>query len=333
MQVEVIVFEDYEIIRDKTTQADFIFPVGKPRRKVLELKDIRKAFNRFINIKTNKDAIRFARKYGLLNGYEAYITLLAPYPEIEKTLRIEGYKSKLVVRHAEFLDESLFSVVLETKQDIIAFKLPDGNIAVENMVYGKQRIISNALCEPYYISGFDCYGFYIDKFLEDPENGSIFSVFGEFFDFKNDKLDKIIEEIAKEYREVIKGSGWKYYIDYFNKKAKAFLQKDNIEFDNTDEKIDEVLKDYMGEPKEKDVKLQYTIRKARKKGRPGERYFVETSIKFNSLLDAFDALWFFAGGALKQCVICGRIFVAERSTAKYCSESCKKKAHSARKSH
>lgn len=361
MQVEVIVFEDYEIIRcddsieyirenrEVFSESDFILPVGKPIKKVLELKDIKKAFNRFINIKTTKDAVRFAKKYGLLGKHRVYsiyehITeiLRKDYNEYLRTCPTPPNNEVLITSYSSLKMSGLYKDKFWT--ELLDFpQYPDFYELVFDWDFDDEDKFNKCL---------KVLGEYYEELRlnKEPKNTDANSL--KFCMDYLSKHDKYQRELDEYYRKLynenfihnlgeklslnkesknIDGS-WKFYIDYFNKKARALLQKENIEFDNADEKIDEVLKDYMGEPKEKDVKLQYTIRKARKKGKPGERYFVETSIKFNSLLDAFDALWFFAGGVLKQCVTCGRIFVAERSTAKYCSESCKKKAHSARKS-
>ena len=315
MQVEVIVFEDYEVIREKRIGADFIFPVGKPRRKTLYDNDIKKAFNRFINIKTNKDAIRFARKYGLLNDFRIWFTLSTS--KIEDNFKlVYGYRSGI-----GYIDlPNVCDMTITTMQNMmVGFKLPK-----EKIIRGfKEKIIHRFVGLPEKEVFFKDitkeigvrlmeYVKYIEsKFYEDPENGSIFGIIGEFLNLS-------------DYQSG--GSGWRKYISDLANKAKAFLQKDNIEFDNTDEKIDEVLKDYIDRPIEKNIKLQYTIRKARKQGKINKKYFIKTDMVFNSLLDAFDTLWFTAGGILKRCPVCGEIFIAKKTTATYCSAKCRKQA-------
>jgi len=66
MQVKVKVFEDYEIFGDE------IYPVGCYQYKRLNSNDVRNALRLFLKIKTNKDTLNFARKYGLLNGYDLW---------------------------------------------------------------------------------------------------------------------------------------------------------------------------------------------------------------------------------------------------------------------
>ena len=70
--VYVKVFEDYKIV------GDYIHPVGDMSIKKLTNDDILKAVAQFINIETPKDVVRFAKKYGLLNRYDFFISWFVP---------------------------------------------------------------------------------------------------------------------------------------------------------------------------------------------------------------------------------------------------------------
>ena len=62
--VYVKIFEDYKIVDN------YIHPMGDMSVKKLTNNDILEAITQFISIKTPKDVIRFAKRYGLLNGYD-----------------------------------------------------------------------------------------------------------------------------------------------------------------------------------------------------------------------------------------------------------------------
>ncbi len=315
MQVDTIVFEDYEIINHKRTKSDFIFPVGKPKRKTLYDNDIKKAFNKFINIKTSKDAIKFARKYGLLNDFKLWLVLSTSNPE-NNFKEAYGYRSGInyiSLPHMCDMD-------IATMQNItIGLKLPKEKIIhgfKEKIIYRfvglpKTEFFFKDITKETGVKPTECVKYLEDKFYEDPENGSIFGIIGEVLSFSNPQSN----------------IGWKRYIKDLNKKAKAFLQKQyNIDYENADEKIDYVFEDYIDKPIEKNVKLQYIIHKVKKQGKPNNKYFVKTDMVFNSLLDAFDTLWFVAGGILKICTVCGKLYIAQRNTSKYCSAACRKRA-------
>ncbi len=313
MQVEAIVFEDYEIINHKRTKSDFIFPVGKPKRKMLYDNDIKKAFNKFINIKTSKDAIKFARKYGLLNDFKLWLTLSASNSE-NNSKEVYGYRSGIDYIHLP----RMCDMDITTMQNItIGLKLPKEKIDYAFVGLPKMRVFFEDITKEIGVKPTECVKYLEDKFYEDPENGSIFGIIGEVLSFSNPQSN----------------IGWKRYIKDLNKKAKAFLQKQyNVDYENADEKIDYALEDYINrsKPIEKNVKLQYTIHKVKKQGKPNNKYFVKTDMVFNSLLDAFDTLWFVAGGILKICTVCGKFYIAQRNTSKYCSFACKKRAQRSR---
>jgi len=64
MQVKVKVFEDYRIVRD------MIYPTGNYKEKILNTNDIQRALRMFLNIKSKNDIVKFAKEFGLLNGYD-----------------------------------------------------------------------------------------------------------------------------------------------------------------------------------------------------------------------------------------------------------------------
>ena len=113
---------------------------------------------------------------------------------------------------------------------------------------------------------------------------------------------------------------WEDYVDYFKHMQKDFWQLNNYynaQEESKEKRIEDMLDKYKNKTQELDVKLTFMLSKKN----------IQTYTIFNNLLDAFTAYILTGNGILKRCPVCGKMFIAYKKTAQYCSDNCRVKAY------
>ncbi len=356
MQVKVKVFEDYEIFGDE------IYPVGCYQYKRLNSNDVRNALRLFLKIKTNKDALNFARKYGLLNGYDLWtwwyfseedwfstmITLAS------KNLEYFSYENGIAGRIVENKNRQIgkydyqrIKKALEktkTIDDITSILSP---IRFKLFIYGKIESLyrdtykkmfaflsdmtkdyNNGI--PFMLPMCDCFFYFQDNGLAVTKD--------EKFKTKDIYIDYVLYFLQRLYEK----NKTTMSLDYFyncigenvglkgkNRNSWISYQSKLLNYARdakvlTDGNVSkqEQLEDLL--LKNKGFRKRITLEYSYKKKK--QNYILEPELVFDSLYDALE--WFIvsAGDMIKICKYCNKPFLTSREDAKYCSDNCRSKA-------
>ena len=315
MKVEVLVFPQYSI------QDDFILGYGEPIKKELNRFNIERALNSFIRIKKPRDAINFAKKFGLLNSYRPTQLLLDDFLEVDFSCEIDTplwirYEDKFILAFLEISSPGPFGFIPE-----MGF---EGNI--RQIIDVNKENISITPCL-WRIRDWDDYD---EDIIEN--NPQVFGSFKKYkTSFSNQK--DYPEEEAESYYEKRKhedfqrsigeylgfesslGKGWGYYIELLRNRMQA---------------IKEELGGSLSTATIED-KQQALERVGNKFG--ASVYFEinngQVSLHFKSLFDAMLA-YSHTLGHVRLCPVCGSLFFG-RKDAVYCSCRCAKRAYRRRK--
>jgi hypothetical protein len=314
INVEVVVFEDYKIeeyIQQNIVLGKYILPLGKPRIKNLGYKEIKSALNDFINIKEDKDAIKFAKNYGLLNGFKVWLAFGGGkiIKDDKDTQCFNGGFSEW------FLLERFLKMRITTDWYMgVAILLPTKEIVFKVTTCPFREINLLKICRENKISDYSCFKFYKKICKENPAQGSYFKLIGEFFcETKNTHVSNAISgKVSWNWLETIK-----------NFKKMANLLSEFRKY-GKEETLDKYEEEILGKTFSHNTKLQYTIEALTPKP------IIKTSLKLDSLLDAFSWL-VYSNGLVKICPVCGRLFFPENDKAVYCSDNCRVKAYYHRK--
>jgi len=353
MQVKVKVFEDYMLY-----EKQFIHPIGNYKEKTFNDSDIQNALKQFLNIKKPNDTIEFAKKYGLLNGYD--FNILWGVDDVDDNGNYVVFSGSLDTRYnkkynAKDIDFNMIEKIIikdwpEIKPSIYLSIFSHGSIYsmfcdIDKHILGffydgiaREFHIELPMSKKFSFGAFDCNGKLINSLdgilrfknsLRGYVNAYLFLLKKLYLksnkEMSADYLYKCMcEEIGFGYKNTLNIFSWASYQNKLLKQRSLF---NSIYDRNKTKKMtrESLYFDY-AKTFSKNVKLQYLI-----DADDNDDYSIKPTIVFNSLYDAFEWLIGSLGNSVKICPMCGDVFIAKRSDAIYCGKKCEKRARDKRK--
>jgi len=324
MKVEVLVFPQYSI------QDDFILGHGEPTKKELNRLNIERALNDFIKIKKPRDAINFAKRFGLLNSYRPTQLLLDDFLEVDFSCEIDTplwirYEDKFILAFLEISSPGPFGFIpLFDESGFV------GEIGRLIGVHKENVLVAADLFSPYSHAEL----WHNDDYEIIKNNPQVFGSLKKYKTSFSSQKD-YPEEEAESYYEKRKhedfqrsigeylgfesslGKGWAYYIELLRNRMQAIKEELGASLSTA------TIED----------KQQALERVGNKFG--ASVYFEinngQVCLHFKSLFDAMLA-YSHTLGHVRLCPVCGSLFFG-RKDAVYCSCRCAKRAYRRRKGH